>query len=601
MLRPDIDALKSFQEHFLPSVGVTADPVEWIEQNFGITLFSNQIENAESLFNPNISIFSILACRGAGKTWGLSAAIAAYCILFPGLRVIVVGPKEKQASRILREITSILKGKKCKVGHEVDWALASALRIPFKRGSSIIAISGQENANVEGEHGHILVIDEAHLVPTYSVTNKLTPMIGMLDFSKIVKIGVSLGRNHFYKTCMAPKAVVNKCKWDQAEIFLAERKPSFFYKKKQYSKSLLERMPLPYKQQVFPDRPDLQVITGQEISTLDWETQYELLWAEDILNFLSDEDQELLSDGTHVPLVKGTIGESYAAGLDTAQGSISGHLDTDETSLSIWRIGAGNIKEKVATFLWKGDPLQQMEEIWSIVNPVSGIFRCKMVLVDYSNIGIPIVEMFRQRKMNIVGKHFQMSEKDSRKNWKNAMYDHFQVQLQTGKVKYPGIKALEELKVTAKGEMLVQVQNNLRGFWEWCTLQRIRGRALNDKIGAPEDNVDGEGGSGRAFDDICTADIMGVWALDKMKSLEAELANGGDLSNYQIPLMVSGASVGAVAGMGGTTGRQMGGTNPVAQQAMERGISQNTKSNPAGGEEQESWMSGILKSGKKRR
>lgn len=540
MAKNNFDLRTAVKTSFLSSVGKGVDPVEWIERNLGVELYSNQIENVDCLFNPDIPVFSVLGCRGAGKTLGISAGLVAYSLIHPGLRVIIAAPKEKQSGRLVKEMTILLKDKKSQVGHFVDWRKSTANRLQFKSGGYVVALSGQEGANIEGEHGHILVIDEAHLVPSYSVTNKLTPMIGMLDISKVIKIGVSMGRNHFYKTCMTPNAVVNKCPWNKAEIFLSHGKPSEWYNKRQYPRALLDRMPLPYKKSYFPDRPDLHILTGMEVSTLDWKTQYELEWTDDISNFLSDDDQDLLSDGSHSYLIKGVPGETYAVGMDTAQGSISKRKNTDETVVAIWR-KRGEVKEKVASFIWKGDPLTQMDEIWEIVNPKTGLFKCNIALVDYSNIGINIVELFKRRDMNIAGKHFQQTEKESKKNWKNAMFDYFQVQLQTGRIKYPNIRRLEQLKPDAHGDDLTQISNMLRGFWEWSTLQRLRGSGLNDHISAPEENVEGEDGeSTGGKDDVCCADVMAVWALDKFDQLREELSTAGDLSYYQIPSGTAG-------------------------------------------------------------
>lgn len=538
----------SFKEliktNMLPALGVTVDPVSWLEENFGVELYSNQIKNVQNLFDPNVTLFSVLAVRGGGKTLGVSWGLAAYLCLHPGLRVIVVGPKEKQAGRLIKEIEAIFKSKHCKVGHLVDWARSSALRLQMKDGGYVVGLSGQIGANIEGEHGHILVIDEAHLVPTYSVTNKLTPMIGMLEFSKTVKIGVAMNRNHFYKSCVSPKAIVDKCPWDKAEIFLDKNKPQIFYRKKPYAKALIDRMPIPYKKKYFPDRPDLQAATGSEISVLDWETQYELMWAEDVQNFLSDEEQAQLASGKHGLLLRGLPGDLYYAGLDTAQGSLTGRKGTDETVLSIFK-REGQVSTKVATYIWKGDPLAQKDEIWEILNPKDGLFRTvRFVLVDYSNIGVDIVEVFKRMGVPIAGKLFGAAEPKSKKNWKNAMFDFFQVQLQTGNIFYPNIEELEVKKISAEGDELVQVRNCLHSFGEWCILQRIRGKGLNDTICAPEDNVDGEEGTseGKPKDDAVCADVLATWAAYHEDELRQELAKGGDLSTYQIPMGAIGMS-----------------------------------------------------------
>lgn len=527
---------------FFSGFNEAADPIEWIEKNLGVSLFSNQLESIGHLFDRDVTAFNVLACRGAGKSQSLVYGLLAYGILYPGLRVIVTAPKEKQAGRLLKEMYNVLKSKKCLISDEIDRSASSAHRIQFKNGSYIVALSGQETANVEGEHGHILVVDEAHKTPTYSVTNKLTPMIGMLEFSKTIKIGVSMGRNHFWKSCTAPGAIVDACPWYKAEIFQKQDK-QVMYRGKPYPLSLIQRMPRPYKLKYFPDRPDLHKETGQEIPVLDWETQYELMWADDINNFLTDEDQELLAAGKHKPLTRGFRGEFYCAGLDTAQGSLTGRKGTDETVLSIWRMTADGMKEKVASYIWLGQPLVQIDEIWEIVNPETGLFPCKFTFVDYSNIGINIVEMFRARGVKIAGIHFQATEPKSKKNWKNAMYDYFQIQLQLGKVVYPSIKGMENDKVHAQGEYRVQIENMLQGFNQWCQLIRIRGKGLNDRIEAPTENVENEDGqSEKSHDDIPSSDILGCWSLTHVDELTEMSVKAGDLSGYQIPLGVIGVS-----------------------------------------------------------
>ncbi len=581
-------------------LGVSKDNVEWIEENFGVRLYTNQINDVNSLFGKG-QAFASVAARGAGKTWGISTGLAAYCIRYPGLRVIVAGPKEKQAGRLIKEIVGLFKSKACKVANEVDKGASSAFHLQFKNGSSIVAVSGQEAANVEGEHGHILVIDEAHKTPSFSITNKLLPMIGMLSFSKLVMIGVAMNKNFFYKFCMAENAMVNKCPWYKAENF-QDKKDVIFYKQRPYSQALISRMPLPYKLKYFPDRPDLQKLSGLEVSVTDWETQYELIWLDDLYNFLSDDDQDLLAGGTHSLLTQGLPGEIYVAGLDTAQGSLEGRKDTDETVLSIWRLRKDGLKEKVATFIWVGDPLTQKQEIFDIINPESGLFKCKMTVVDYSNIGIDVVNQFRAMRIPIIGKLFGATEPTSKKNWKNAMYDHFLVELESQKLRYPNIVKLEELKISASGADLIQIKNCLRSFWEWTSLQRIVGRGLNDQIEAPKENIEGEDGeSGRGYDDACSADIMGIWAADKLSDLEKEAAKGGDLSTWIIPLgVIGGASSSGVGSMMGATRGQ----NPFVQQALSQvgaGGAHPGSAPSSGGAASGSWMSDILSSMSSRR
>src|SRR5208282_4832501 len=142
-------------------------------------------------------------------------------------------------------------------------------------------------------------------------------------------------------------------------------------------------MPVPFKKRYFPDRPDLHKSSGKEITTDDWDTQFELIWLANVRNFLNEKDCQALGAGTHSILLRAAPGEHYFAGLDTAPGSITGHTDTDRTVLSIWRTKqtkTGRMKERVACYIWLGDPLGQKREIFAILNRETGLFpNCEFI------------------------------------------------------------------------------------------------------------------------------------------------------------------------------------------------------------------------------
>ncbi len=550
-----------------------SDPVAWIEQQLSVELYSLQIDIVEKLADRTKEGFNILGARGSGKTKGLAFALAESLSNNPGNQVICSAPIEKQSGRILRYIKGAMFSDTSKVKGLVDWQASSAFRIQWKNGSSIVAVSGQEKANAEGEHGNILVVDEAHLVPSYSISNKLMPMLSVMNgYSKVIKLGVSIGKGHFFKSVHAPSAINCTCRWDEAEKFLDEANP-LFYKGKQYSRHLVAMMPVPYKVRMFPDRPDLQVVTGYEITELSWQTQYELEWVDDIKDLLGPEDQQELADGVHLPLRKGMTTERYFAGLDTAPGSLTGRSDTDRTVLCIWRLRKDRTIERVASFQWVGRILDQEEEIWQICNPKNGMFKCEIILADYSNFATEMIERFRKMRMPIFGVAFGASAKkvNSPKNWKNVMFDNFVVNLQSGLVKYPNIEKMKLKAVGASEEERTQIDNMLEGFFEWGCIQRIRGRGLNDKIEAPTDEVedDEDGGVSKVVhDDHCSADVLAVYAATHEVLMKKEMASKGGMVGYEIPMVVIGQSYAGQAVGGGALGAsfpfQGRGENPIA-------------------------------------
>ena len=530
------------------------DPCKWVEDMLGVEMFSNQIDIVEAIREQEGEGFNVLGSRGSGKTQGVAWGLSELAANRPGTQIIIAAPIEKQAGRIIRYMKAAIQGPQSRAKDIIDTGAVSALRLPFKNGSTVVAVSGQEKANAEGEHGHVLVIDEAHLVPSYSVTNKLVPMVGMLGgYSKIIKIGVAMGRNHFYKSCAAHGARNLVCPWNKSEIFLMEPKP-FFYRGVQYSKKLISRMPLPLRVKMFPNVPDLHRATGYEITELDWATQYAMEWVDDINNLLSEEDQTRLESGKHRPLTAGKSGELYFAGLDTAY---SERGEADRTFLCIWRLTRDGVCEKVASYSWHGDPLTQEAELFEILNPSNGLFKCECILAGDSNIAIDIIRRFRAARLPILGVTFGASAKTvgSNKNWKNTLFDHFMVRLQTGEAVYPNIAAMRlMIQDDADQEMRVQVDNILEGFFQWCVIQRIRGKGLNDKIQAPTDQVEDaeEGNSRVAHDDSCAADIMAVWAARHRDQMKKDMAKGGMLAPMPIPMPVFGGGTMSNPGRGGS-------------------------------------------------
>jgi hypothetical protein len=548
---------------------VLSDPVDWIESNLGYNLVSIQIDIVECIFNnKTVGDFNVLASRGDGKTYGAAFGLIALACLRPKIGIIVSAPILPQAIRIIRYMTNFLTGSKAE--GLVDWGGSGKTHLRFMNGSFAIALSGQENANIEGEHGHVLYIDEAHLMPSYSVTNKLTPMLANNDgWTKTIKTGVSMGKGHFYKSCTAKGAITLIHRWMDSEIFLNE-KPPFFYKGKQYSKRLIARMPLSYKKKYFPDRPDLWEVTGSEGSDFDWKTQYEMEWVDDVNNFLSDEDQIKLVSGNYPLLTKGYSGEFYVAGLDTAPGSKTGKIKTDRTVLCIWKVKNG-VKTRVASYIWKGNVLKQEREIFSIINPVDGLFKVQACFADWSNIATTIVDRFKEAGVNITGVLFGSTAREagSAKNWKNTMFDHFEIELQSDKLSYPSIKDLKVKYIDASGAEKTQIENCIQGFNEWCSIQRIRGRGLNDEIQAPKGVVDEDDtfGENTMHDDCCSADVLAVYAADHIDIVSRMGSTKGDLSTYQIPTAAVGGTVSGNMVSGSNSSMMKGalGQNPVSR------------------------------------
>jgi hypothetical protein len=274
-------------------------------------------------------------------------------------------------------------------------------------------------------------------------------------------------------------------------------------------------MPRSVKQKLFPNDPNLHYDSVEGYAEVEWNTQYEMIWMEDINLVLSAEQQKLLISGDFDVLEMGRpeLTEKFYFGLDTAGGTLlPGKKDLDYTVLSIWRKTYDNIKQCVAQYSWQGDVVEQMEEIKQIIHPDTGVFKCVFGLADYSNIAIGIVEMFQKEKIPIAGITFNASEPTTKKNYKNAMVDQFVFELDSGRVQYPTMDKIENNKLFREG------------FSQWCLLERHKKTGINDQI-----FVDPSMG----HDDYCMSNVLGVWAADQMKAHSDKISKS--ISNMASP------------------------------------------------------------------
>lgn len=500
-----------------------SDPAFWALDSLSINLYDNQIEIVNAVCDLNEKSLAILQARGAGKTYSVGLALVKICLDIPGVKIGVFGPKAEQACRIIKEITHEIVTPSSKIHPIINWNNSTNARLSFFNNSEIIAISAAEATMQEGYHFNIVVLDECHRISDISVNQRIIPMLGSLPIGKIIKIGISMYRQNFWKSCCAPSTnyKVLSRDWTQCPILLEGG--SVFYKGKEYPKYVLQQMPLSLKEKMFPDRPDLH--SDGSMTETDFKTQYGMEWVQDINLELSEEDQKKLVDSEHVILDRAMteLQEPYFFGLDTASGSLMpGKRDLDYTALSIWRRRSDNVKEKVRSYQWQGDVLGQIDEIKAIVHPKTGIFPCAFGLADYSNIAIGAVESFKKEGIPVDGIVFSHSESITKKNYKNAMFDQFKFELQANRVKFPSLKNME---TEAHGERCSCAVLMKKSFNEWCNIERHKKLGINDKIEAPAD----------FHDDHCCADVLAVWAMDRTDSFAK-----GNMMAYKFPSPIAG-------------------------------------------------------------
>ena len=482
-----------------------SNPAFWVLDNLGKDLYDNQIEIITALCDLSVQNISILQARGAGKTFAVAMGLMKLCKDNRDFSVGIFAPKAKQAERIIDEITNKIATKKTLVYDMIDHKTSIKSRMRFKNGSEIYALSADETSQQEGYHFNMIIVDEAHRVTDTAMTQRVAPMIGTLKYAKTVKLGIAIGKNHFFRSCNSPSYKVFVRDWKNSPALLTAG--SIYYKGKELPKIVVDRLPISIKQKLFPDRPDLHYESTEGYTELDYFTQYSMEWSDDIFLELNKENQEKLFSGTHDILneARPAYNETYFFGLDTAPGSLTGNKDLDYTVLSIWRKLSNNVKEKVKCYSWQGNVVEQKTEIKQIITQ---IFPCMFGLADYSNIAQGTIEEWQKEGIAIEGVLFGSSEPLSKKNKKNAMFDQFRLELENDRVKFPSLETMNKDKAFKLS------------YNEWKNIERHIKLGINAQIEAP---------SGLHDDHPC-ADVLAVWAMDRMDQFKIAKRH-----NYRIP------------------------------------------------------------------
>jgi len=480
----------------------------WALQNLNVDLFDNQISIVDDTTDISIKYLAILCARGSGKSHGVAVAIIKLCLDYPGLSVGIFGPKEDQANRIIKEELLghlLLPSSAC---YEfVDWKNTSGSYVKFKNGSYVRSLSASEQAEQEGHHFSVVVVDEAHAVSDAAIAARISGMLGSFKISKLIKIGVAVGRNHFWKSCEAPntafKVIVKD--WTQCPILLNQG--SIMYNGMELPKEVIDKMPITLKRQYFPDRPDLHYDSVVGMTELDFNSHYAMIWENDANLVLNEENQLRLVAGDFDPLERAQKEktEKYFFGLDTASGSIRpGRKELDFNALAIWRKTHDNLCQKVASFEWQDiPPSDLMEDIRAIIHPETGLFPCVFGFADFSNIAISMVDFFKKEKIPIEGIQYQATEPNTHKNFKNAMFDQFVFELECGRVQYPKLEKFQQNKAFNKS------------YQEWCFIERHQKQGINAIIEAP---------SADFHDDHPNADVLAVFAATRAETFKGTFA-----------------------------------------------------------------------------
>lgn len=474
-----------------------------IKTYFNVTLYENQEEIIESILDFNKKYVLVMQARGAGKSFSVGIGLLLLGFFYPGIQIGIFAPKEDQAVRLLKVMKSLLKKSTSYFRRMYDDVNDSSTKLVLKNGTEFLAMSAHEQTLQEGWHFSVMCIDEAMRVSDVSMNTRLLPMLGSYSKVKLIKIGIPVFKNHFYKSYLSPQYTKCVRSWRDAPILLTGGYIEIDGQK--VSKYVLDRMPLSLKMKYWPNHPEVHY--EGDMPEYDFKIQYEVEWCDDISLVLTGEDQEKLF-GNFLPLEQGRNNELYFFGLDTASGSLNLKSNIlDFTALSIWRYN-NNVLEKVFCKEWQGDTLRQIEEIKSIL---TNQFKCYHGYIDYSNIGVVIVEELKKANVVCDGIMFNTSLEGG-KNFKNTVVPYFILQLRGNRIKYPT-------------RSIVMTHPLFRKHYnQWCVLERHKTSTVNDRIEAPEGD----------HDDGVMSDLLAFWSF----TVKKDNFNQPTPTKYKIPLPV---------------------------------------------------------------
>ena len=457
----------------------------------GIYLYNNQVDTFDIITNPLNHFILLIEARGGGKTYSVALAVHYLCSKIPKLKVTIFGPKFGQAKKMLYQITDIDNGS-------IDKKSSSTTQIIFKNGSRIFADSANEKANIEGEHPDIIIIDERHKCSDFAVSQKIMPMFGTSSkYHQFIEMGVALGKGKFFDDSQNPefrKIIRNWLECDRLKIT-----GTIKHNGVDYPQLYCKMMPWEKKVEYFGK--DAEKMGGRKgsMTLVDWITQYELTWLENIERYLSEAQMNSLKSGAHNELKEYDRSGPFFFGLDTAAGSVNPEtMGLDYTALAVWCLRKGDYY-KVAAYDWQGDPMEQFDEIKDILK----MYNVKQGCVDYSNIGIAFISMLKRNEINCEGIMYKMKDPESKKNLKVAMFENFINTLDINKAKYPKVWST---KKGEEGKILVS-ETMYKAYIEWTMFERHIKDGKTLELTAPS----GE------HDDHCNADVLALWSSRRIQ------------------------------------------------------------------------------------
>lgn len=147
-----------------------------------LTLFPYQQKIIRAWWESDFGICT--ACRGAGKTFIAAVFAALKCVLYPGIKVVVIGPSFRQSKLIFKEFTTIynesplLQSEVHKPPVEgTDQCQCIFVSKKGQKPSMLLAFPLGSGNKIRGQRANILLLDECAQIPQNIFSSVIRPML----------------------------------------------------------------------------------------------------------------------------------------------------------------------------------------------------------------------------------------------------------------------------------------------------------------------------------------------------------------------------------------------------------------------------------------
>ena len=471
-------------------------------------LHENQIALLNAVANPYIRNIAALMSRQAGKTESIATFSAYLADNYPTMRVGIFTPKIQQAEVSVGRASVFFQMNEDKLNNEIKSITRD--KITLSNNSTICAVSGSDQANIEGLTFDVIVLDEAQKISDYTWSERIVPMGGATN-AKLIKIGTPKYRNHFYESFQQKGWHTVIRDWTQCPQLWALDNPKLLLpdylnpesgELRPYSRFVFNLMPKILKQQYWPHNPETW--TDGMMSVEDFKTQYMLEFVDGAGSFLTSDEIKMLSSGDFEWIEHGKYGERYYAGIDFAGSTSDG---ADFTHITVVRVAPNGERQKVWSHEMHGEGYpDQMRFIAKTFGGPSPRFNVNTIFADYTGCGAPVIQTLQQEYglKNLQGIIFNSSDTYTKSgmNMKNIMFAEAKNSISRGQYKYP-----------SKDMILLNQDKDLISFYhkmieEWSDLEyEARGNSVNKRIEAQTG----------AHDDCACADVLALFASNHGK------------------------------------------------------------------------------------